>query len=120
MEILGTITSQFRLILLLILLGLMIRVYNYSKSDKKSFKDLLNKLMTNLFADIVIILVVMIIDTYLFHVDEIWIMILIVLSENLLNWLNSNQEKVTNSLAEKVLDLLIGWLNNAKPTKKDD
>ena len=120
-SILGSLLSQYKLVLLMVLLGVMIRSYNYSKRDSKnrSWKGLFFVICSKLGADLIFILGILIYDEYVHKVDPLYMMILLALSENLLNWLNSNQERITKSISEKLLDILLEWLNNLKKSNSE-
>lgn len=115
-EIINRMMTQYDMVLLMILLSLLIKIYKYySSSDTHhTFKSFFLTVRKDLVSDLIVILCLWIIDVWVISIPPSVMLIGITLSDSILNWVISNEHKVTNRLMNKILELIIDELNRKK------
>lgn len=122
-QFLKELSSNLEIILLVTILSLSVTIYKFfvfSSAARKSFKDLLSSIAIQLSSDVIVVCTLIIFEIVGYPVSPIVYVVLILLSENILNWFIKKQDELANKLMSKLIELANKKEGNKDSTNDQD
>lgn len=112
-EFLSNVAENWYMYLLMLILSLALRTYKYLVfTESIKFKSVLRELLLELLSDIIVLTALILFEFSGFTVHRWIYLVSILLSDSLLKWFIKQQDKITEGLVKKLVNIINEDNNN--------